>query len=50
MARPLLDALDVKILEFLQIDGRMPFTKIAKELSVSEGTVRARVNRLTRSR
>jgi len=50
MAKPLLDALDVKILELLQVDGRMPFTKIAKEVSVSEATVRALVNRLTRSR
>lgn len=44
------DDLDVKILEQLQVDGRMAFTRIAQELGVSEGTVRARVSRLTRSR
>lgn len=44
------DDLDVKILEQLQIDGRMAFTRIAQQLEVSEGTVRARVSRLTRSR
>ena len=44
------DKLDIRILQQLQIDGRMPFTRIADELGVSEGTVRARVSRLTRSR
>jgi Lrp/AsnC family transcriptional regulator for asnA, asnC and gidA len=44
------DKLDIRILQQLQTDGRMPFTRIADILGVSEGTVRARVSRLTRSR
>jgi Lrp/AsnC family transcriptional regulator for asnA, asnC and gidA len=43
-----LDTLDVRILEKLQTDGRMAFTKIAGELGVSDATVRARVGRLER--
>jgi len=50
MPKAWFDSLDRKILQQLQIDGRMPFTKIAEELGVSDATVRARVNRLTRSR
>ncbi len=42
----LLDPVDTKILEFLKIDSRMPFLKIAKELGVSESTVRKRVSKL----
>lgn len=42
----LLDPVDAKILEFLKADGRMPFLKIAKELNVSESTVRKRVSKL----
>ena len=34
------------IIEFLQQDGRRPFTQIAAELGVSEAAVRARTNRL----
>jgi Lrp/AsnC family transcriptional regulator for asnA, asnC and gidA len=41
-----MDNLDVTILALLQEDGRRPFTDIAKELNVSEGTVRNRVTRL----
>ncbi|RMG97440.1 MAG: Lrp/AsnC family transcriptional regulator [Chloroflexi bacterium] len=41
-----MDELDRAILTFLQKDGRMRFTEIAKELGVSEGTVRNRVARL----
>ncbi len=37
-----MDELDVKILQFLQEDGRTPFTKIAKETGVSESTIRNR--------
>ena len=44
------DKLDLRILEQLQIDGRMPFTRIAEELGVSDATIRARVSRLTRGR
>lgn len=41
-----MDKLDLDIISFLQKDGRMPLTKIAGELGVSEGTVRNRVNQL----
>lgn len=50
MPKPLLDDLDRRILQQLQIDGRMPFTRIAEELGVSDATIRARVARLTRGR
>lgn len=43
------DELDVAILEVLQIDARIPFVKLADELGVSDATVRARVNRLTKT-
>jgi Lrp/AsnC family transcriptional regulator, regulator for asnA, asnC and gidA len=39
-------ALDKRIIEHLQQDGRRPFTQIAGELGVSEAAVRARTNRL----
>jgi Lrp/AsnC family transcriptional regulator for asnA, asnC and gidA len=39
-------ALDKRIIEHLQQDGRKPFTQIAAELGVSEAAVRARTNRL----
>jgi len=38
--------LDRQIIEFLQQDGRRPFTQIAAALGVSEAAVRARTNRL----
>jgi Lrp/AsnC family transcriptional regulator, regulator for asnA, asnC and gidA len=41
-----LDELDRAILKLLQQDGRMPYMKIAKQLEVSEGTIRSRVNRM----
>lgn len=41
-----LDRIDCRIIEFLQRDGRMPNTDIARKLGVSESTVRVRVNRL----
>ncbi|MBN2050393.1 MAG: Lrp/AsnC family transcriptional regulator [Spirochaetales bacterium] len=40
------DAIDSKIICLLQEDGRMPFTKIARELKIAESTVRARTQRL----
>ena len=43
-----IDKTDCKIIELLQKDGRMPNTMIAKELGVSEATVRSRLNRLTK--
>src|SRR5262249_19968701 len=44
-----LDAVDRAILGALQTDGRRAFREIARDLSVSEGTVRARVRRLEES-
>jgi Lrp/AsnC family transcriptional regulator, regulator for asnA, asnC and gidA len=44
-----LDDIDRAIISFLQYDGRMPFTKIATELGITEGTVRRRVKHLTDS-
>jgi len=41
-----MDERDLKILAILQKDGRVPFTEIAKELGVAEGTIRNRVARL----
>lgn len=45
-----MDQIDLDIISFLQSDGRMPFTDIAKALGVSEGTVRNRVARLMQDR
>ena len=42
------DEIDVRILDQLQIDGRMSFARIAKNVGVAESTVRARVGRLRR--
>ena len=41
-----MDKIDLSILASLQTDGRRPFTDIAQELGVSEGTVRNRVSKL----
>lgn len=41
------DQLDIRIMDLLQSDGRMPFVKIAEQLGVSDTTVRTRVERLT---
>lgn len=41
-----LDALNKKIVAMLQVDGRRSFSSIARELGISEGAVRARVNHL----
>ena len=41
-----LDQVDKKIIALLQDDGRIPNTEIAKQVGVSEATVRIRVNRL----
>ena len=41
-----MDETDTKIVKYLQDNGRMPFLKIAKELGVSEGTIRKRVAKL----
>ena len=44
------DDLDRQIVTSLQFDGRRSYASIARELSIAEGTVRARVNQLTREK
>jgi Lrp/AsnC family transcriptional regulator, regulator for asnA, asnC and gidA len=44
-----LDDVDRTIIELLQGDGRLPYTRIAAELGVTEGAIRQRVTRLTES-
>jgi len=41
-----LDATDEQIVELLRQDGRMPYRAIARELKLTEATVRSRVRRL----
>ncbi len=41
-----LDALDCQMIELLQKDGRISNTEIAKQVGISEATVRTRLNRL----
>jgi len=41
-----MDQLDVRILGILKGNARTPFLKIAKDLGVSEGTIRVRVRKL----
>ena len=41
-----MDELDREIVDLLQLDGRVSHTRIARQLGVSEGTVRRRVGRL----
>lgn len=41
-----IDALDRRLIETLQEDGRESFRRIAERLDVSEGTIRARYRRL----
>ena len=42
----MLDSLDRDIIAHLQYDGRMPYTDIAADLDISEGSVRRRVKRM----
>lgn len=42
-----LDDTDRTIIELLQADGRMPFTKVAEQVGLTEGAIRQRVQRLT---
>jgi DNA-binding Lrp family transcriptional regulator len=41
-----LDSTDERIVELLREDGRMPYRALARELNLTEATVRARVRRL----
>jgi len=50
MRRQSLDKTDIAIIGHLQVDGRRPFTAIAKDLGISEASVRQRVGRLLRSK
>jgi Lrp/AsnC family transcriptional regulator, regulator for asnA, asnC and gidA len=45
-----MDSLDVEIVSRLQVDGRIPNAEIARRLSVAEGTVRKRIDRLVREK
>ena len=42
----MLDDIDREIISHLQYDGRTPYTKIADELGIAEGSVRRRAKRL----
>jgi len=44
-----IDSLDFKIVQILEGNGRTPNNEIAERLSVSEGTVRNRIKKLTGS-
>lgn len=46
LAEGTLDDLDRRILSMLQQDGRMPYRQIARQLGVSEGTIRSRTGRM----
>jgi DNA-binding Lrp family transcriptional regulator len=45
-----LDTLDLKLIDELQRDGRVPFAQVARHLDVTEKTVRRRVSRLVDQR
>ena len=44
--KKLLDQIDCQMIELLQKDGRISNTDIAREIGLSEATVRTRLNRL----
>ena len=48
--RPATDELDRRIIEMLQQDGRASHARMARDLDVSEGTVRRRLSRLVHDR
>jgi Lrp/AsnC family transcriptional regulator for asnA, asnC and gidA len=50
MRKQTLDKLDIAIIGHLQVDGRRAYTTIAKDLGISEASVRQRVTRLLRTR
>ena len=47
MSREALDDADRTIIELLQADGRMPYTRVAAAVGLTEGAIRQRVQRLT---
>ncbi|MFA6064338.1 MAG: Lrp/AsnC family transcriptional regulator [archaeon] len=50
MAKESMDSVDRAIIQKLSSDSRTPFLSIAKELGVSEGTIRQRVAKLIEKR
>ncbi|QQK74174.1 Lrp/AsnC family transcriptional regulator [Salicibibacter cibarius] len=44
-----LDQTDFKILSMLQEDGKCSYSKIARNIGVSEGTVRGRINKMLKN-
>jgi len=49
MRRQALDKTDIAVIGHLQVDGRRAYTTIAKDLGISEASVRQRVARLLRT-
>lgn len=49
MPDPTLDHIDEEIIRHLQVDGRRPYTQLAREVGLSEAAVRQRVQRLLES-
>jgi len=49
MRKQSLDKTDIAIISHLQVDGRRAYTTIAKDLGISEASVRQRVARLLRT-
>ena len=50
MRKQALDKTDIAIIGHLQVDGRRAYTTIAKDLGISEASVRQRVARLLRTK
>ncbi|MEX0767632.1 MAG: Lrp/AsnC family transcriptional regulator [Microthrixaceae bacterium] len=46
MSTQMMDATDRALIQLLQINGRSPYTQLAKEVGLSEAAVRQRVQRL----
>lgn len=46
MAEPRLDQTDIELIRQLQVDGRRPYTRLARDVGLSEAAVRQRVQRL----
>ncbi|HID39145.1 MAG TPA: Lrp/AsnC family transcriptional regulator, partial [Calditrichaeota bacterium] len=45
----MLDEIDMKIIDMLQKNARTPYTQIAKEVGLSEGAIRKRVDALEKN-
>ncbi|WP_018923307.1 Lrp/AsnC family transcriptional regulator [Salsuginibacillus kocurii] len=44
-----LDQMDFSILNYLQENGKRPYSEIARLLDVSEGTIRSRINKMLKN-